>query len=335
MDNPKLLVVDCDPINRDILTRRLRRQGYVVETAYTGSDALRKIHTQSYGLVFLDLILDGEIEGYQVIEQLKQDGLLPHLPVIVISSGDDLQRVARCIEMGAEDFLLKPFNPILLNARLNAALEKKRLQDQQRSYLEELRQAKQQLEIQNKQLKTHLTEIEDLQVALNEQAIRDPLTGLYNRRHMENVLKHECARALRKRERLSVVIIDLDHLKEINDTYGHVNGGDKALQALADSILQMCRLEDTVCRYAGDEFLVILYDTTAQVAYERAMHWKENVTKIKISTPKGEFGITFSAGVAEFPTHGTTGEDTIIMADRALYHAKELGRNQVVTWQNI
>jgi diguanylate cyclase (GGDEF)-like protein len=255
---------------------------------------------------------------------------LQHLPVIVISSGDDMQGVARCIEMGAEDYLIKPLNPVFLKARLNASLDKKRMQDQQRSYLIELRGAKQQLEIQNELLKSHLTKIEGLQAALHEQAIHDPLTGLYNRRHMNDVLKQECARALRKGERLSIVILDLDHLKEINDTYGHVTGGDKALQILADTLKHMCRVEDTLCRYGGDEFLIILYDTLAQVAYERALQWKEAVTRIKIDSPEGEFKITFSAGVAEFPTQGSTGEETIIQADRALYRAKELGRNQVV-----
>ena len=331
MPNPKPLVVGCDPINQDILSRRLRRQGYAVDTACTGSEALEKIHNQSYDLVFLDLKLRGDMDGYQVIERLKDDGFLPHLPVIIIASGDDMQEVARCIEMGAEDFLLKPFNPILLKARLNVSIEKKKMQDQQQFYLKELRQAKQQLEIQNEQLKTHILKIEGLQAALREQAIHDPLTGLYNRRHMNEALKQECARALRKGERLSVVILDLDHLKEINDTFGHVTGGDKALQILAGTIKQMCRMEDTLCRYGGDEFLIILYNTLAQVAYERALQWKEAVTKIKVDSPGGEFGITFSAGVAEFPTQGSTGEETIVHADRALYRAKELGRNRIVT----
>jgi diguanylate cyclase (GGDEF)-like protein len=330
MSIPRPLIVDRDPINRDILSRRLRRQGYEVDAVCTGLDALEKIRTQSYDLVFLDLKLGGDIDGYQVIEQLKNDGFLPHLPVIVISLGDDMQEVARCIEMGAEDFLLKPLNPVLLNARLNAALEKKRMQDQQQFYLRELRDAKQKLEFQNEQLKTHIAKIEGLQAALREQAIHDPLTGLYNRRHMNEVLKLECARALRKGERFSIVILDLDHLKEINDTYGHVTGGDKALQILANTIKQMCRVEDTLCRYGGDEFLIILYDTPAQVASERALQWKEGITRLKVDSPGGEFGITFSAGVAEFPTQGSTSEETIIYADRALYRAKELGRNRVV-----
>lgn len=335
MPNPRSLIVDHDPINRDVFSRRLRRQGYDTDAVCTGLEALEKIHTQAYDLVFLDLKLGGDINGFQVIEKLKNDGLLQHLPVIVISSGDDMQEVARCIEMGADDFLLKPLNPILLNARLSAALEKKRMQDQQQFYLKELQQTKQQLEIQNEQLMSHIGKIEGLQTALHEQAIRDPLTGLYNRRHMNEVLHQECARAMRKGERLSIVILDLDHFKEINDTFGHVIGGDKALKMLADTIKQMCRVEDTLCRYGGDEFLIILYDTPAQVASERALQWKEAVTRLKVDSPEGTFGITFSAGVAEFPTQGSTGEEVIIRADKALYRAKELGRNQIVALQKM
>jgi diguanylate cyclase (GGDEF)-like protein len=119
-------------------------------------------------------------------------------------------------------------------------------------------------------------------------------------------------------------------LKKINDTYGHVKGGDKALQVLVDTLKQISRTEDILCRYAGDEFLIILYDTTAQAAYERALEWKEIVSKIKIKTDEGDFSITFSAGVAEYPLHGFTGEDILIRADQALYRAKELGRDRVV-----
>ncbi|MBT3712128.1 MAG: GGDEF domain-containing protein [Anaerolineae bacterium] len=134
-------------------------------------------------------------------------------------------------------------------------------------------------------------------------------------------------------EGIGIVILDLDHLKKINDAYGHVEGGDKALTILADTLSEICRIEDTICRYAGDEFLIILYDTPAQAAYERALEWKEAVSKLKITSDKGEFSFTFSAGIAEFPLHGLTGEGILIRADQALYRAKELGRDQVVVFE--
>jgi diguanylate cyclase (GGDEF)-like protein/PAS domain S-box-containing protein len=186
----------------------------------------------------------------------------------------------------------------------------------------------------NKQLQTHLVEIRELEVALREQAIRDPLTGVYNRRYMDEVLEQELARTSRKKGALSVVILDLDYLKDVNDNYGHVTGGDQALRTLADTLKQMCREEDTLCRYAGDEFLVILHETPAQVAYERASQWREAIESTKIKSNGRNFGITFSAGVASFPAHGSTSEGILQNADRALYRAKELGRNQVVIYQS-
>lgn len=185
----------------------------------------------------------------------------------------------------------------------------------------------------NMQLQTRLIEIKELEGALREQAIRDPLTGVFNRRYMDEVLQQELIRTSRKGGALSVVILDLDYLKDVNDNYGHVTGGDKALQTLADTLKQMCREEDTLCRYAGDEFLVILYDTPAPVAYKRASQWRKALKRIKIPSNDADFRITFSAGVAAFPTHGTTVDAILQNADRALYRAKELGRDQVVVYQ--
>ena len=182
----------------------------------------------------------------------------------------------------------------------------------------------------NKQLLTQLDEIKELQEALHEQALRDPLTGLFNRRYMVEALQQELAKAMRKEISLSVVMLDFDNLKEINDLCGHVNGGDKALQALAGSIQSLCRASDTFCRYAGDEFVIILYDTSLPAAYKRTSEWRDAVAKVNIICETGEFGITFSAGISGYPSHGITGNELLQQADKALYQAKEFGRNRVV-----
>ncbi len=214
------------------------------------------------------------------------------------------------------------------------ALENARLFEQAQDEIIERKKAEIELKILNQQLQSQLAEIKKLESSLREQAIRDPLTGVFNRRYMDEMLKKEIARALRTRKPLSIVILDLDHLKKINDTYGHVEGGDKALLELSGTIKKITRIEDVLCRYAGDEFMAILYDTSAQAAYERALEWKEAVSKAKIKTDKGEFSITFSAGVAEYHFDGVTGEDLLIQADQALYRAKELGRERVVVYSD-
>ena len=197
----------------------------------------------------------------------------------------------------------------------------------------ERKQAELVIQNANKELHSQLAEIKELEVALREQALRDPLTGLFNRRYMEEALKQEFAKATRKETCLSVVMLDLDNLKEINDLYGHGDGGDKALQVLANSIQPLCRTGDTFCRYAGDEFMIMLYDTSLNAAYKRTLEWRDVVAKVNIICETGEFGITFSAGISEYPSHGITGNELFQQADRALYQAKGLGRNRVVMYE--
>lgn len=130
-----ILVVDDNEMNRDMLSRRLERQGYRSLTAEDGVQAMELLHARGdFDLILLDIMMP-RMNGYQVLEQVKQDETLRHIPIIVISAVDDLDSVIKCIEMGAEDYLFKPFNPILLKARINASLEKKHLRDRERHFL--------------------------------------------------------------------------------------------------------------------------------------------------------------------------------------------------------
>ncbi len=129
-----VLVVDDNENNRDLLLRRLQRQGLTVVVAEHGRQALELIRRQSFDLVLLDVMMP-EINGYQVLEYLKSDPVYRHIPVIMISAVDDIDSIVKCIELGAEDYLFKPFNPVLLKARISASLEKKRLRDQEQAYL--------------------------------------------------------------------------------------------------------------------------------------------------------------------------------------------------------
>lgn len=133
-EHGSLLIVDDNEINRDVLSRRLERQGHVVTVAENGRQALELVATRAFDLVLLDVMMP-EINGYQVLQHLKADAALRDLPVIMISALDELDSVVRCVEMGAEDYLPKPFNPVLLKARIGACLEKKRLRDQEVEYL--------------------------------------------------------------------------------------------------------------------------------------------------------------------------------------------------------
>lgn len=132
-----LLVVDDKESNRDLLSRRLDRQGFKVEVAENGQQALEMIRQRSYDLVLLDIIMP-EMNGYQVLAELKNDPHLSHLPVIMISALDEIDSVVRCIEMGAEDYLQKPFNQVILKAKISASLERKRLRDREHAFIKKL-----------------------------------------------------------------------------------------------------------------------------------------------------------------------------------------------------
>jgi sigma-B regulation protein RsbU (phosphoserine phosphatase) len=133
-----ILVVDDNEHNRDMLARRLQRQGYTVAMAEHGRQALERLREERFDLILLDIMMP-ELNGYQVLERVKADEQLHDIPVIMISAIDDVDSVARCIELGAEDYLFKPFNPVLLRARIDASLEKKRLRDKERAYLQTVR----------------------------------------------------------------------------------------------------------------------------------------------------------------------------------------------------
>lgn len=175
-----------------------------------------------------------------------------------------------------------------------------------------------QLHDMNEKLRLQLVEIEKLQSILREQAIQDPLTGLYNRRYMEEALKQEFARARRENKPFTIVMLDMDNLKALNDLHGHTVG-DQAIKKLGSLLKNMTRGEDIVCRYGGDEFLVILHNTNEKDVLHRVKEWEIRVTN---SNQGDKLDIHFSAGFATYPIHGISIEEIIHVADTALYESK-------------
>jgi len=168
------------------------------------------------------------------------------------------------------------------------------------------------------------------QALLREQSVRDHLTGLFNRRYMEETLERELLRASRKGLSLGIMMLDVDHFKRFNDTWGHA-AGDKILRELGKLLLRQVRGEDIASRYGGDEFIIILPDASREVTQERAKHLCEHTRRLKTHF-KGQIFemITFSVGIATSPKNGTTSEEILKAADTALYLAKYEGRGRVV-----
>jgi len=184
------------------------------------------------------------------------------------------------------------------------------------------------LKYANESLKNQLAEIEKLRAEVAEQAIRDPLTNVYNRRYMVEFLDNEIARAEREKTSTSVVMIDLDNFKQFNDTYGH-KCGDVILQAFANFLMEHTRRGDVICRYGGEEFVILMPNAPLEIAYERAEAWRQDFSETATDYEGMKFSITFSAGVATFPQHGSTGDSILQAADKALYRSKYSGRNRV------
>jgi diguanylate cyclase (GGDEF)-like protein len=181
----------------------------------------------------------------------------------------------------------------------------------------------------NARLHAHVAEIEALQIKLRDQAIRDSLTGLFNRRYLEETLQREFARAARAGRPLGIVMIDIDHFKELNDAHGH-RAGDAALQALGALLAANTRGGDVACRYGGEEFVLALPGATLEVARERAERLRRAVEALRVEHEGRILSMTISAGIAAYPAHGERVDQVLDNADRALYEAKNSGRNYCV-----
>lgn len=192
---------------------------------------------------------------------------------------------------------------------------------------ERLRAGEQALQKANDALKRQLDEIHALQLKLSEQANRDPLTGLYNRRYLDSTMAREIARCKREGRPLSLMLIDIDHFKRINDAYGH-QAGDAVLKNLAVSL--QARATDIACRYGGEEFLLLLPDMPGAVALERAELQRKAFAATTLAFGEFQIRATLSIGIATYPAHGASSEELVRRADQALYRAKAEGRNRVL-----
>ena len=166
-------------------------------------------------------------------------------------------------------------------------------------------------------------------IELRERAVRDPLTGLFNRRFLDELLEHELARARRDQTPLSVVMVDIDHFKDVNDVYGHAVG-DEVLSVVSAQLLENSRRADTVARVGGDEFVLVLPNSTLEVAVECAERLRMSVREATGASPNLAEAVTVSAGVASLIDWEDVDDDLVAAADRAMLAAKRAGRDRVV-----
>lgn len=301
----RILLVEDSEAQAIITQKALQESGYEVIWAEDGMSAIKAVMTTFPDVVLLDLILPG-MSGTEVCRWIKQNNDTKGIPVIMLTAMGSVDDKASGIKAGADDYLPKPCNDIELNAKIYAALRTKALQD-------ELRQ-------KNRQLTELLAKVEAL-------AITDSLTGLYNRRQLENVLEAEWKKSQRYNHPVSCLMIDIDFFKAINDTYGH-KAGDLVLIEVANIIRNNVRDVDTVARWGGEEFIAILPSSGKDQGLVVAQRMLTKVSAHQFSQLP-EIRVTVSIGLSYSCPSLKTMEEFVEASDSALYEAKRKGRNRI------
>jgi two-component system, cell cycle response regulator len=307
---PRVLIVEDSRTQAEWLKQVLEKDGYEVKVAVDGREAIRSVRVDSPDLVLLDLILP-DMDGLEVLRILKARPEEHFVPVIVLSVKADLDSRVAGLRIGADDFLAKPFADAEIQARAAAMLRIKNLQDQLRT----------------------------TKGALEKLSMTDGLTGLYNHRHFEQRLQEEFGRAQRYSDPVSLIMLDLDHFKAVNDRFGHPFG-DQVLRETAELISASIRDPDICARYGGEEFAIILPKTHLQgalaVAERFARKMRDKTFRVEASGSQTaiEAHVTASVGVAFYPSKDVTSPQLLVkFADEALYRAKREGRDSICLYQ--
>lgn len=311
----RILVVEDSRTQREHLCQLLTRKGYEVLEADSGIEGLKLARASQPDLVVLDVVMQ-DMDGLAVCRWLKMSPETKETPVIMLTVRSEIGSRVEGLHVGADDYLGKPFADEELEARIFAALR--------------VKAAEVELRRRNTELQSMLHHVEAL-------AITDPLTGLYNRRRFEDVLRREFAVTRRYGTPLSCLMIDIDHFKKINDSYGH-DAGDKILCDVADRFTQRLREVDLAARYGGEEFVVLLPQTPKEGARIVAERMGEFIRRQDFDFDEGSTTVTASIGIADsrdiLPENLSENSGSLLVkaADTALYLAKSRGRDQVVTY---
>ncbi len=297
---PRLLIVDDEPINIQTLYQ-IFREDYEVFMATSGEQAIHWCQqTQLPDLILLDVVMP-DMDGHEVCRQLKADATTADIPIIFVTAQLDPADETRALEVGGVDFISKPVNPAVVRARVMTHLRLKAQAD-----------------------------------LLKAMAFVDGLTGVGNRRRLDEALQREWYNARRNHKPLTLMMIDVDHFKRYNDFYGHQKG-DVCLKSVADIMQQQLNnSREIIARYGGEEFICLLPEcplTEGKIKAESLRHAVE-ILQISHAESLTSNVITVSIGVATLYPDEHGEEQLLAAADAALYHAKHTGRNRVCAWQD-
>jgi two-component system cell cycle response regulator len=296
----RILVVDDSQVVRRAVGEMLRKAGHSVDEAGDGNSAVRRLEATEYDVVITDLRMP-ERDGFGVLEAVRQASLSTEVIILTGTHAKDVDCAVRALRLGAHDYLQKPPNNAeQVIVTVDRALEKKRLRE---ANLRLLRQ-------------------------LEELSFTDPLTGALNRRAFDNALRREVSRARRYGLVISLLLIDLDHFKRVNDTLGHP-AGDEILKAFVKRLERALRESDALHRYGGEEFAILLPHTAEAGGRELGERLLAATAREPFVVNHRDVVVTASAGLACLNGDELQHLDLVELADRALYLAKQRGRNRL------
>ena len=287
----------------------IKKSGHQLIQARDGKQALELYKSEKPDLVLLDVEMP-EYNGFEVVEKIRAMDTNIWVPVIFLTAFVDDENLSKGIEVGGDDYLTKPISSIVLNAKLNAM---QRISEMQ------------------KKLLTVTNELSEINNKLQQSVTTDPLTNAKNRLYMDECFEREWFRSMRNKTELSVLLLDVDNFKALNDSNGH-HAGDECLKGLVELMqTYLKRSTDVLCRYGGDEFVIILPDTchnyAVKIAEKVRLGVEQYSANLKLDTL---VDISVSIGSAsQIPNDTTTPDDFLKAADDALYEAKQAGRNRI------
>ena len=297
-DSFPILVVEDDPVSRRILEKSLTKSGMKVVTAENGRKALDLLEKTFFPIVITDWMMP-EMDGLELCRRIRKMEWPSYVFIILLTARGAVDDIIAGLDAGADDYLTKPFNKAELKARLRAG-----------------------------------TRILGLYDKINKLSITDPLTQCFNRGYLMKNLTKEIKRSTRYKNNLYIVMSDIDHFKNINDSYGHQTG-DLVLKEFASLIMNSFRDEvDWLARYGGEEFILVLPETGRDGAWQAAERIRKKVSEMVIMVGEKKIQITASFGISGFEGHSSvtniSANALIEHADKCLYQAKREGRNRVV-----
>lgn len=299
-----VLIVDDNPTNIVVLRKTLETQGLIISMAYCGEEALKMVTHSAPDLILLDILMPG-IDGYETCRRLKQGKATESIPVLFITAMAKIEDIVKGFASGGVDYITKPFCLEEVISRVKTHLTLQQL----------IKEKKQQKQLIRK---------------LDILARHDPLTGLSNRRDTMEKIESEKLRFNRFNKPYSLIIMDIDDFKKINDKYGH-DAGDYVLKELADLLRTNTREIDIIGRWGGEEFLIVLPETQLEGAISMAEKIRERLAILDINYKGMILHITASFGVNCHGENEMPIEEMMKVADSRLYLAKEMGRNKVVS----